>query len=222
MGASGSGKTTIARLAVRFWDVESGEILIGGQNIKAISKQNLMDNIAFVFQNTKLFSKSIRENICMGNENASEAEINRAIDLAMSREIVDNLQNGIDTVIGKSGTYLSGGEQQRISLARAILKDAPIVVLDEATAFADPENEYKMQAGLKALSRNKTTLMIVHRLSSIRDVDKILVVSEGKIIERGSHDELIKQNGSYSKMYEEYQSSLTWQLKADQKGGERA
>lgn len=214
VGESGSGKTTIARLAVRFWDIKSGEILIGGENIKNISKENLMNNIAFVFQNTKLFSKSIRENICIGNENASDEDIKRAIDLSMSKEIIDNLAKGINTVIGTKGTYLSGGERQRISLARAILKDAPIVILDEATAFADPENEHKMQAGLKQLSHNKTTLMIVHRLSTVKDVDKILVISEGKIIEEGNHEELIKNKGAYYDMYKEYESSISWQLKS--------
>ncbi len=222
VGASGSGKTTIARLAVRFWDVKSGEILIGGENIKDVSRENLMQNVAFVFQNTKLFNKSIRENICIGNKDATELEIKKAIDLSMSGEIIDSLENGLETVIGTEGIYLSGGEQQRISLARAILKDAPIVILDEATAFADPENEDKIQAGLKRLSHNKTTLMIVHRLSSIRDVDKILVIFDGKIIESGNHEELISKNGAYSKMYREYQSSLDWQLKTgNNDGGDR-
>ncbi len=220
VGASGSGKTTIARLAARFWDVTSGEIFIGGQNIKTISKDNLMNNIAFVFQNTKLFSKSIRENLCIGNENASDDEINRAIDLSMSREIIDNLENGIDTVIGTKGTYLSGGEMQRISLARAILKNAPFVILDEATAFADPENEHKMQMGLKSLSENKTTIMIVHRLSTLKDVDKILVIDNGKILEEGNHKTLMEQNGVYKTMYDEYESSISWRLKNDDLGGD--
>ncbi len=223
VGAPGSGKTTIARLAARFWDVKSGEILIGGQNIKGISKEQLMNNISFVFQNTMLFSKSIRENICMGNESASEGEIENAIELSMSREIVDSLESGIDTVIGTKGTYLSGGEKQRISLARAILKDAPIVILDEATAFADPENEHKIQRALKSLSRNKTTIMIAHRLGTVKDLDRIFVISEGKIIEEGTHKELINKNNVYKRMYDEYESSISWQL--DNKrdfGGARA
>ncbi len=215
VGASGSGKTTIARLAARFWDVDSGEILIGGENIKNISKENLMKNISFVFQNTSLFSKSIRENILIGNENASDEEIEKALELSMSKEIIDNLKYGLDTVIGTEGTYLSGGEQQRLSFARAILKDAPFVILDEATAFADPENEVKMQAGLKELSKNKTSLMIVHRLSSIKNVDRILVVDNGKIIEEGNHKELMEKGEAYYKMYKEYESSISWQLKSN-------
>ncbi|MDO5717677.1 MAG: ABC transporter ATP-binding protein [Tissierellia bacterium] len=214
VGASGSGKTTIARLAARFWDVKSGEILIGGQNIKNISKEDLMDNIAFVFQNTSLFSKSIKDNIIIGNKDADMEKIEKAIDLSMSRKIIDNLEDGLDTIIGVKGTYLSGGEKQRISLARAILKDAPFVILDEATAFVDPESEDMMQIGLKKLSKNKTTLMIAHRLSSVKDVDKILVISEGKIAEQGKHDELIKMDGIYANMYKEYEKSISWKLKS--------
>ncbi|MDO5718419.1 MAG: ABC transporter ATP-binding protein [Tissierellia bacterium] len=219
VGASGSGKTTIARLATRFWDIESGEIMIGGQNIKDISKENLMKNISFVFQNTKLFSKSLRENISMGNKNIKDRDIERAIDLSMSREIIDDLDKGLDTVIGTEGRYLSGGEQQRISLARAIVKDAPIVILDEATAYADPENESKLHDALRELSKDKTTLMIVHRLSSVKDVDRIIVISDGKIIEEGSHEELINHDGAYADMFREYESSISWQLKAENANG---
>lgn len=212
VGASGGGKTTIARLAARFWDVKSGQILIGGQDIKTISHEDLMNNIAFVFQNTKLFKKSLRENISYGNPDANEEQIQKAIDLSQSREIINNLPEGIDTMIGKEGTYLSGGEQQRITLARAILKDAPIVLLDEATAFADPENEHIIQQALHELSKNKTTLMIAHRLTSVQDVDKILVINKGKIAEQGTHTELLSANGIYKKMWEEYQLAVKWQL----------
>lgn len=210
VGASGGGKTTIARLAARFWDVKAGQILIGGQDIKTLSHKDLMDSVAFVFQNTKLFKKSLRENITYGNPDAGEEQIQQAIDLSQSGEIIDNLPDGIDTLIGKEGTYLSGGEQQRIALARAILKDAPIVLLDEATAFADPENEHIIQQALHELSKNKTTLMIAHRLTSVQDADKILVIQKGKIAEQGTHNELLSANGIYKQMWEEYQKSVAW------------
>lgn len=212
VGASGGGKTTIARLAARFWDTKSGQILIGRQDIKTFSQKNLMESIAFVFQNTKLFKKSLRENIIYGKPDASEQEIQQAVDLSQSREIIDNLPEGLDTLIGKEGTYLSGGERQRIALARAILKDAPIVLLDEATAFADPENEHVIQQALRELSKNKTTLMIAHRLTSVQDVDEILVIDEGKIAERGTHSELLSANGIYKKMWEEYQMAVEWKI----------
>lgn len=210
VGASGGGKTTIARLAARFWDTKSGQVLIGRQDIKTFSQKNLMESIAFVFQNTKLFKKSLRENIIYGKPDASEQEIQQAVDLSQSREIIDNLPEGLDTLIGKEGTYLSGGERQRIALARAILKDAPIVLLDEATAFADPENERVIQKALYELSKNKTTLMIAHRLTSVQDVDEILVIDKGKIAERGTHSELLLANGIYKKMWEEYQQAVKW------------
>ncbi len=210
IGASGGGKTTIARLAARFWDIQSGEITIGGHSIKDLSRKNLMDSVSFVFQNTKLFKKSLRDNIIYGRENADEQSIQKAIDLSQSREIIDNLPDGLETHIGKEGTYLSGGEQQRIALARAILKDAPIVLLDEATAFADPENEHLIQSALQELSKNKTTLMIAHRLTSVQNVDKILVIDKGKIAEQGTHDELLSAGGIYKQMWEEYQKSVAW------------
>ncbi len=212
VGASGGGKTTIARLSARFWDVDSGEILIGGMDIKKISRENLMDSIAFVFQNNKLFSKTLRENITYGKDNTNESAIQNAVNLSQSSDIINNLPNGLDTIIGKDGTYLSGGEQQRIALARAILKDAPIVILDEATAFADPENEHLIQSALHELSKNKTTLMIAHRLTSVKNVDKILVIDDGKIAQSGTHEELLAQDGLYKKMWNEYQKSIDWKL----------
>ncbi len=210
VGASGGGKTTIARLAARFWDIQSGEITIGGYSIKDLSRKNLMDSVSFVFQNTKLFKKSLRDNIIYGKEDADKKSIQKAIDLSQSREIIYNLPDGLKTHIGKKGTYLSGGEQQRIALARAILKDAPIVLLDEATAFSDPENEHLIQAALQELSKNKTTLMIAHRLTSVQNVDRILVIDNGKIAEQGTHDELLSAGGIYKQMWEEYQKSVAW------------
>lgn len=221
VGTSGSGKTTIARLAARFWDTDEGEILVGGVNVKDVSKKELMDNISFVFQNTQLFKGTLRENIVFGNEKVTENELNKAIDSSQSREIIRNLKDGIDTVIGSKGTYLSGGEQQRIALARAIVKNAPIVLLDEATAFADPENEHLIQKALEGLSRGKTTLMIAHRLTSVRNVDRILVIDNGKVAEEGTHEELLKKDGLYKTMWNEYQQSIEWKIgsKSDLKKG---
>ena len=216
VGASGGGKTTIARLAARFWDPAQGEIRIGDYNVKELPKQELMNSISFVFQNTKLIKGTLRENILFGAEGVSEEMLNHAIDHSQSREIIDRLPQGLDTVIGTKGTYLSGGEQQRIVLARAFVKNAPIVLLDEATAFADPENEHLIQKALKDLSRGKTTLMIAHRLTSIRNVDRILVIANGKIAEQGSHDELLAEGGLYRTMWEEYQQSVAWEITSSQ------
>lgn len=215
VGASGGGKTTIARLAARFWDVDEGEVLLGGINVKDISKKQLMENISFVFQNTNLFKGSLKENIIFGKENVSQKDIDEAISLSQSKEIIDNLDQGLDTIIGTKGTYLSGGEQQRIALARAMVKNAPIVLLDEATAFADPENEHLIQKALHELSKGKTTLMIAHRLTSVKNVDRILVVNDGQIKEEGSHDELLKKGGLYKTMWDEYQQSIEWRINSN-------
>ncbi len=212
VGASGSGKTTIARLASRFWDVNSGEVLIGGKNIKEYSKEELMNNISFVFQNTQLFKTTLRENICFGRD-VSDKAIEDALVSSRSKEIIDYLDDGLDTLIGKKGTYLSGGEQQRIALARAFIKDAPIVLLDEATAFADPENEHLIQAALKDLSNGKTTIMIAHRMTTVRNADNIAVVDNGRIVEYGNHETLMAKDGLYKKMWDEYQSSIGWNIK---------
>ncbi len=213
VGPSGGGKTTIARLTARFWDVNEGEVLIGGKNIKEYSKEELMKNISFVFQNNKLFKTTLRENICFGRNDLSEKEIEEALVNSRSKEIIDSLDEGLDTVIGTKGTYLSGGEQQRIALARAFIKNSPIVLLDEATAFADPENEHLIQEALKDLSNGKTTVMIAHRMTTVRDADNIAVVDSGQIVEYGSHDELIQKDGLYKKMWDEYQSSIGWNIK---------
>ena len=187
VGASGGGKTTIARLVPRFWEATEGKVLIGGINVREIAPEELMKYISFVFQNTKLFKTSLLENIKYGNPDATMEEVERAVDMAQCREIINKLPLGLNTKIGTEGTYLSGGEQQRIVLARAILKNAPIIVLDEATAFADPENEHLIQQALKELTKGKTVLMIAHRLSSITDADNILVIDKGKIAEQGTH-----------------------------------
>ena len=212
VGSSGSGKTTVARLAARFYDTKSGEIFIGGINIKDFEKESLMKKIAFVFQNSKLFKMSLRENLLIGKPDATDEEIDNALINSGSKEIIERLENGLDTVYGTKGTYFSGGEAQRLSIARAFLKDADIIILDEATAFADPENEHLIQESFKKLSKNKTTLMIAHRLSTVIDADKILVIDNGKIIEEGKHTDLINMNGHYKKLWEEYQKSVNWKI----------
>lgn len=205
VGASGGGKTTIARLVPRFWEATEGKVLIGGINVREIAPEELMKYISFVFQNTKLFKTSLLENIKYGNPDATMEEVERAVDMAQCREIINKLPLGLNTKIGTEGTYLSGGEQQRIVLARAILKNAPIIVLDEATAFADPENEHLIQQALKELTKGKTVLMIAHRLSSITDADNILVIDKGKIAEQGTHANLLGKQGIYYHMWNEYQ-----------------
>lgn len=212
VGASGGGKTTIARLVPRFWDVNNGEVSIGGVNVKQISQKDLMHHVSFVFQNTKLFKTTLLENIKFGNPNASTEDVEHALDMARCRDIIDKQPLGLMTKIGVDGTYLSGGEQQRIVLARAILKNAPIVVLDEATAFADPENEHLIHQALKELTKGKTVLMIAHRLTSITGVDCILVIDKGKIVEQGTHLELIGKEGIYHNMWMEYQQSVRWTI----------
>uniref|UniRef100_A0AB33IMR0 ABC transporter ATP-binding protein n=1 Tax=Prevotella sp. GTC17253 TaxID=3236793 RepID=A0AB33IMR0_9BACT len=212
VGASGSGKTTIARLIPRFWDVREGCVCIGGIDVRQMDKEELMHSVSFVFQNTRLFKTSILENIRYGSPEATLEQVNRAIDLSQSREIIERLPQGLETVIGAEGTYLSGGEQQRIVLARAILKDAPIVVLDEATAFADPENEHLIRRALAHLTRGKTVLMIAHRLTTVQDADSIVVVQNGGIAEQGTHGELIACKALYYKMWNEYQKSVAWKL----------
>ena len=212
VGSSGSGKTTIARLAARFYDIESGEIYIGRTNIKDFEKEALMKKIAFVFQNSKLFKMSLRDNLLLAKPDATDVEIDRALIRSGAKGIVQGLEKGLDTVYGTKGTYFSGGEAQRLSIARAFLKDADIIILDEATAFADPENEHLIQESFKKLSKNKTTLMIAHRLSTVTDVDRILVIDKGKIVEEGTHEELIGVDGQYKKLWEEYQKSVNWKI----------
>ena len=212
VGSSGSGKTTIARLAARFYDIKSGEIYIGGTNIKDFEKEALMKKIAFVFQNSKLFKMSLRDNLLIAKPDATDQEIDSALISSGSKDIVQRLEKGLDTVYGIKGTYFSGGEAQRLSIARAFLKDADIIILDEATAFTDPENEHLIQESFKNLAKNKTTLMIAHRLSTVIEADKILVIDKGKIVEEGKHADLIRINGHYKKLWEEYQKSVNWKI----------
>ena len=212
VGVSGSDKTTIARLAARFYDIKSGEILIGGINIKDFDKKALMKKIAFVFQNAKLFKMSLKDNLLIGKSDATDEDIDRALLNSGSKEIIKGLEKGLDTVYGTRGTYFSGGEAQRISIARAFLKNADIIILDEATAFADPENEHIIQESFKKLSKDKTTLMIAHRLSTVVDVDRILVIEKGKIVEEGKHSDLIAINSHYKKLWDEYQKSVNWKI----------
>jgi ATP-binding cassette subfamily B protein len=215
VGPSGGGKTTIASLIPRFWDVDEGSIKVGEVDVRNISTKDLMENISFVFQNTTLFKDSIYNNVAIGHKGASREDVKKALSLAQCDDIIEELPDGIDTVIGTEGTYLSGGQQQRIALARAILKDAPIIILDEATALADPENEYMIQKAISEITKNKTVIMIAHRLSTVKNVDKIYVVENGRIVEKGNHDTLVENKGLYSRMWDEFNQSIQWKVKSE-------
>ena len=212
VGPSGGGKTTVAGLIARFWDVKDGAVKIGGVDVKDIPKEELMNTVSYVFQDSRLLKRSILENVRLSRPDATEQEVMIALEKAQCTDIIEKLPDGINTVIGAKGVFLSGGEQQRIAIARAILKDAPIVVLDEATAFADPENEYLVQRSFKELSKNKTVIMIAHRLSTIQGCDNIIVLESGRISEQGVHGELLKKDGIYKKMWKDYQSSVSWKV----------
>lgn len=212
VGPSGGGKTTAASLIPRFWDVSEGAVKVGGIDVREVDPHVLMDHIAFVFQNNRLFKTSIIENVRAARPGASREEVQKALEAAQCMDIIDKLPNGMDTVIGSEGTYLSGGEQQRIALARAILKDAPIVVLDEATAFADPENEVLIQKAFATLTRGKTVIMIAHRLSTVTGADKIIVLDGGQVAEEGTHEELIEKSGLYAHMWNEYNQAAKWKI----------
>ena len=212
VGPSGGGKTTLANLISRFFDPQSGVVKIGGVDVRSIPKEELMDTVAFVFQNSRLIKASILENVQMGKPDATREEILAALQNAQCDDIIEKLPNGVDTVIGTKGVYLSGGEQQRIAIARVMLKNAPVLILDEATAFADPDNETRMQAALSNLSRGKTVIMIAHRLSTVVGVDKIYVVKDGQIAESGSSRELLAQGGLFSRMWQNYQTSVRWKV----------
>lgn len=212
VGPSGSGKTTFCNLIARFWDVNSGEILIGGKNIKDYKIENLMNSISMVFQDVYLFEDTIENNIKFGKQNASHEEVVQAAKKARCHEFIESLPEGYNTLIGEGGASLSGGEKQRISIARAMLKDAGIIIFDEATANIDPENEDKLKEAIESLTKNKTVIMIAHRLKTIRNADQILVLKDGEIVERGSHEELIKNNGLYSDLINAKAKAESWKL----------
>ena len=214
VGPSGGGKSTLAKLIARFADVNSGFIEIGGVNVKNIKASDLMSTVSFVFQDSKLLKMSIFDNVRMGNKNAMREEVIEALHNAQCDDIIEKLPGGIDTVIGSKGTYLSGGETQRIAIARAMLKNAPILILDEATAFADPDNEAKVQAAFSKLSEGKTVIMIAHRLSSVTEVDRIYVLKNGQICQSGTHENLLSQDGLYAHMWKEFNKSVSWKVGA--------
>jgi len=212
VGPSGGGKSTIAHLIPRFFDVNGGSITLGGADIRALNSNYLMEQVSFVFQDVFLFKQSVRDNIRMGNQSATDEQIVAAAKAAQCHEFIERLPKGYDTVIGTKGVHLSGGEQQRLAIARAIVKDAPVVVLDEATAFADPENEHLIQQAFEILMQNKTVIMIAHRLSTIRSANKIVVIDGGRAIEEGTHDELIGKKGKYYDMWNTYTQTVTWSM----------
>lgn len=212
VGPSGGGKSTLASLISRFFDVNSGSIKIGGVDVRDIPKDELMNTVSFVFQNSKLIKASILDNVKMGKSNATDEEVLNALKAAQCMDIIEKFPDGVNTVIGSRGVYLSGGEMQRIAIARAVLKNAPIIILDEATAFADPDNEVKVQTAFAKLSEGKTVIMIAHRLSTVRNVDCIYVISDGKIVEYGNRAELIEKKGMFYKMQNDYQSSVSWKV----------
>jgi len=212
VGPSGGGKSTIAHLIPRFYDVTEGEILIGGVEIRDMKLDYLMEKVSFVFQDVFLFKQSILDNIRIGNQSATDEQVIAAAKAAQCHEFVENLPNGYNTVIGTRGVHLSGGERQRIAIARAIVKDSPIIVLDEATAFADPENEYLIQKAFEKLMHNKTVIIIAHRLSTVRGANKILVMDKGQLVEQGPHEQLLKLDGKYNAMWEMFSRSLDWKM----------
>ena len=212
VGPSGGGKTTLANIIARFFDPDRGCVKIGGIDVKNIKKEELMDAVSFVFQNSRLIKGTILDNVRLGKPDATREEVMNAILNAQCKDIIDKLPNGIDTVIGSKGTYLSGGEQQRIAIARVMLKDSPIIIMDEATAFADPDNEYRIQKALTNISKGKTVIMIAHRLSTVVNADRIYVIKDGEIAESGTSDELMAQNGLFSKMWNNYQASVQWKV----------
>ena len=212
VGPSGGGKTTLASLIARFWDVKSGSVKIGGTDVKDIPSDKLMKHVSYVFQDSKLLKMSILDNVRMGRPDAADEEVMQALKDAQCMDIIEKFPDGVNTMIGSKGIYVSGGECQRLSIARAFLKNAPILILDEATAFADPDNERLVQQAFEKLSKDKTVIMIAHRLSTVTNADCIYVLADGKIAESGKHSELIEKNGVYSRMWNEYNSSVSWQV----------
>lgn len=212
VGPSGGGKSTLAGLISRFFDPQSGCIRIGGVDIRDIPKETLMNTVSFVFQNSRLIKDSVLENVRLGRPNATREEVMRALKAAQCMDIVEKLPQGVDTVIGAKGVYLSGGEQQRLTIARAMLKNTPVIILDEATAFADPDNETQVQAALSELAKGKTVIMIAHRLTTVAQADRIYVLADGQIMEAGRKDELCEKNGLFAKMWKDYQTSIKWKV----------
>lgn len=218
VGPSGGGKTTLANVIARFFDPQGGSVFIGGVDVKFIPKAELMNTISFVFQNSRLIKTSILENVRMGKPGATREEVLEALENAQCADILEKLPQGVDTVIGAKGVYLSGGEQQRIAIARVMLKNAPILILDEATAFADPDNEAKVQAAFSRLSQGKTVIMIAHRLSTVANVDRIYVIQDGRLAESGTSEELLARNGLFRSMWENYQTSVQWKVEKEAQG----
>ena len=215
VGPSGGGKSTLASLMARFFDVNSGSIKIGGADVREIEKKELADTVSFVFQNSRLIKASILENVKLGRPNATDEEAVAALHAAQCDDIIEKMPQGVNTVIGTKGVYLSGGEQQRIAIARAVLKNSPIIILDEATAFADPDNEVKVQKAFSSLAKNKTVIMIAHRLSTVENADCIYVIADGQVEESGSYGELIEKNGLFAKMWKDYSASVEWKVKKE-------
>ncbi|WP_455615938.1 ABC transporter ATP-binding protein [Eisenbergiella sp.] len=214
VGPSGGGKTTLASLIARFWDVQEGQILVGGVDVKEIGKKTLMDTVSFVFQDSKLFKMSVLDNIRMARPDATREQVLQALHEAQCDDILEKLPSGVDTIIGAKGVYVSGGEQQRLNIARVMLKNSPILILDEATAFADPDNESRVQAAFSKLSQGRTVIMIAHRLTTVTSADRIYVVKDGRVAEYGKHEELLTQGGLYEWMWKEYQTAASWKVGA--------
>ena len=212
VGPSGGGKSTLASLAARFFDPTSGAVSIGGVNVKDMDPGQLMNTVSFVLQNSHLIKASILDNVRLGRPDASETQVMAALEQAQCMDIIEKFPQGVHTVIGSQGVYLSGGEMQRIAIARAILKDAPVLILDEATAFADPDNERKVQAALTRLAQGRTVLMIAHRLSTVTGADKIFVLEEGRLVQQGSFVQLSQSPGLFGRMWNEYQQSVAWNV----------
>ena len=216
VGPSGGGKSTLAGLLSRFFDPQQGQVKIGGEDVKNIAKDELMNTVSFVFQNSRLMKTSVLENVRLGKPEASREEVERALEAAQCMDIIQKLPQGVDTVIGTKGVYLSGGEQQRIAIARAILKNTPVLILDEATAFADPDNESRVQAAFANLAKGKTVIMIAHRLSTVANADCIYVVRDGQIVEQGRLPQLVKQKGLFASMWKDYQTSVQWKVSKEE------
>lgn len=212
VGPSGGGKSTLAALIARFFDVGEGSILIGGADIRKIPKAELMKTVSFVFQDSRLLKASILDNVRLAKSDASREEVMKALTAAQCMDIIEKMPAGLDTIVGTKGVFLSGGEQQRIAIARVMLKNSPVVILDEATAFADPDNESRVQAAFAELSKQKTVIMIAHRLTTVVGVDEIFVLKDGKILQNGTHQQLLAQGGLYTEMWNNYQTSIKWKV----------